>query len=68
MNSTFNIKYITPTQDSLKEIGFDKLTLKINNRQILNQLVLFAGFNESDLNTVCVTLDKLDKIVESRCC
>ena len=51
--------------DTYKEIGFDKLTLKINNRQILNQLVLFAGFNESDLNTVCVTLDKLDKIAVS---
>ena len=51
--------------DTYKEIGFDKLTLKINNRQILNQLVLFAGFNEKDLNTVCVTLDKLDKIAVS---
>jgi len=51
--------------DTYKEIGFDKLTLKINNRQILNQLVLFAGFEEKDLNTVCVTLDKLDKIAVS---
>lgn len=51
--------------DTYKEIGFDKLTLKINNRQILNQLVLFAGFDEKDLNTVCVTLDKLDKIAVS---
>ena len=48
--------------DTYKEIGFDKLTLKINDRRILNQLVLFAGFKEEDLNTVCVTLDKLDKI------
>jgi len=51
--------------DTYKEIGFDKVTLKINNRQILNQLVLFAGFDEKDLNTVCVTLDKLDKIAVS---
>lgn len=51
--------------DTYKEIGFNKLTLKINNRQILNQLVLFAGFEEKDLNTVCVTLDKLDKIAVS---
>lgn len=48
--------------DTYKSIGFDKLTLKINNRQILNKLVLFSGFNVEDLNTVCVTLDKIDKI------
>lgn len=48
--------------DCYKEIGFDNLTLKINDRRILTQLVLFAGFDETDVNTVCVTLDKLDKI------
>lgn len=48
--------------DTYNSIGFDDLTLKINNRQILNELVLFAGFEQTDLNTVCVTLDKLDKI------
>ena len=48
--------------DTYKSLGFDKLTLKINNRKILNQLVLFAGFKEENINTVCVTLDKIDKI------
>lgn len=48
--------------DTYKLLGFDKLTLKINNRQILNQLVLWAGFKNEVLNTVCVTLDKIDKI------
>lgn len=48
--------------DTYKAIGFDKLTLKINDRRILNQLVMFAGFKDEDINTVCVTLDKLDKI------
>ena len=43
-------------------LGFKDLTLKINNRQILSQLVLFAGFNPEEVNTICVTLDKLDKI------
>lgn len=51
--------------DTYKDIGFNNLTLKINNRQILNQLVLYSGFEEADLNTVCVTLDKLDKIAVS---
>jgi len=51
--------------DTYKSLGFDKLTLKINDRRILNQLVLFAGFNPEDVNTICVTLDKLDKIAIS---
>lgn len=51
--------------DTYKSIGFNDLTLKINNRQILNTLVLFSGFEVNDLNTVCVTLDKLDKIAVS---
>ncbi|MBR4998392.1 MAG: ATP phosphoribosyltransferase regulatory subunit [Clostridia bacterium] len=48
--------------DTYQLLGFDSLTLKINNRQILNQLVLWAGFKTEDINTVCVTLDKIDKI------
>ena len=51
--------------DTYKSLGFDKLTLKINDRRILNQLVLYAGFNPEDVNTICVTLDKLDKIAIS---
>ena len=48
--------------DTYKKIGFNKLTLKINDRRILNQLVVFAGFKQDEISTVCVSLDKLDKI------
>lgn len=48
--------------DTYRNLSFNKLTLKINDRRILNQLVLFAGFKSEEINTVCVTLDKLDKI------
>lgn len=48
--------------DTYKSLGFNKLKLKVNDRRILNQLVLFAGFKCEDIGTVCVTLDKLDKI------
>lgn len=48
--------------ETYNTLGFNDLTLKINNRQILSQLVLFAGFNPEEVNTICVTLDKLDKI------
>ena len=51
--------------DTYKSLGFNELTLKINDRRILNQLVLFAGFKSEELATVCVTLDKIDKIAIS---
>lgn len=51
--------------EAYQNIGFKNLTLKINDRRILNALLLNAGFEESELSTVCVSLDKLDKIAVS---
>jgi len=51
--------------DAYQSMGFNSLTLKINDRRILNSLVLFAGFSEDEIGTVCVSLDKLDKIAVS---
>ena len=51
--------------EAYQEMGFNSLTLKINDRRILNSLVLFAGFTEDEIGTVCVSLDKLDKIAVS---
>ena len=51
--------------DTYNSLGINDLTLKINNRKILTQLVLFAGFKPEEVNTICVTLDKLDKITVS---
>lgn len=66
-DSTINaeLELLKTLIDTYSSLGFNDLTLKINNRKILNQLVLFAGFEEKDWNTVCVTLDKLDKIAIS---
>ena len=48
--------------DSFNQLGFNSLTLKINDRRILNSLVLNAGFKQEDFSSVCVALDKVDKI------
>lgn len=48
--------------DTYNSIGFDDLTVKINDRRILNAIVSNAGFEPEQVNTVCVTLDKIDKI------
>lgn len=48
--------------DTYVLLGFEDLTVKINSREILNSIILFSGFNKQDIGTVCVTLDKIDKI------
>lgn len=45
-----------------EKIGFTKLKLKINDRRILSQVIVNAGFEESDVIDVNISLDKLDKI------
>ena len=59
------LELLKTTTDTYNLLGFNDLTVKINNRQILNAIVLNAGFNENDINSVCITLDKLDKIAVS---
>lgn len=45
-----------------KELGFKGLLLKINSREIVNELVLSCGFNKEELGFVLTSLDKADKI------
>lgn len=45
-----------------KALGFKGLILKINSREVVNELVYFAGFNSDELGSVLTSLDKLDKI------
>ncbi|MBE7076543.1 MAG: histidine--tRNA ligase [Clostridiales bacterium] len=56
------LELLKTTIDTYEKLGFNNLTLKINNREILNSLILSAGFEEESIKTICVTLDKLDKI------
>ena len=59
------LELLKTATEAYSALGFNDLTLKINDRRILNQLVLFAGFKHEELGTVCVTLDKIDKIAVS---
>ena len=56
------IDVLTTGVSAYSKLGFDNLVVKVNSRQILNSLVLNAGFDESEITSVCVSLDKLDKI------
>lgn len=56
------VEVMTTLLAAYKAVGLDNVVLKVNDRRILSQLVQYAGFEESDVNSVCVTVDKLDKI------
>ena len=58
------IEILLATSTLLKEIGFDKynFSIDINDRSILRAMNSYAGFSDEDFESVCITLDKLDKI------
>lgn len=56
------IDLITTALNTYKELGIDDITMKINDRRILNALILNFGFKEEEITSVCVSLDKFDKI------
>lgn len=43
-------------------LGFDKITIKVNDRRLLNELVVLSGFDISKATEICISLDKFDKI------
>lgn len=45
-----------------RDVEIDGLTVHINDRKILRAICLQAGFNEQDISSVLVSLDKYDKI------
>ena len=58
------IETLLATSTLLKEIGFDKynFSFDINDRRILRAMNAYAGFSDEDFESVCITLDKLDKV------
>lgn len=56
------LELLSTVLEAYSAVGLTDLTLKINHRQILNAIVLNAGFSENEIYSVCVTLDKIDKI------
>ena len=58
------IETLLATSTLLKEIQFDKynFSFDINDRRILKFMTEYAGFGDEDFESVCITLDKLDKV------
>ncbi len=56
------IELITATTTLLGKIGFEKFTIRLNNRKMLKAMAAYSGFAEKDYDNVFITLDKMDKI------
>lgn len=56
------IELIHTTAKALLSLDIKEFTVKINDRRILRALLSNVGFEENQLDSVCITFDKLDKI------
>lgn len=56
------VELILITAKALQAISIREFKIKINDRRLLKSMLLGCGFEESQLDSVCVSFDKLDKI------
>jgi len=56
------MELIATTSEALLGIGFKDFNIKINDRRLLTAFILKAGFKEEDIGSICISLDKVDKI------
>jgi histidyl-tRNA synthetase len=56
------IELISVTAKALSAVGLKNYKVRINDRNILREVFLSLGFKTNELDSVCVTFDKLDKI------
>ena len=53
---------ILATTSTIARIGFKNFEIHINDRRILKAMANYAGFPDDAFDTVCIILDKMDKI------
>ncbi len=56
------IELILTTTKALDAIGLKNYKVKLNDRRLLCAVLQSFGFAENDLDSVCITFDKMDKI------
>lgn len=61
-SSSSEIELIYTTAKALLSLGIEDFTVKVNDRRILRSLLSGVGFAKEELDSVCITFDKLDKI------
>ena len=56
------IELILATTSTLGLLGFKGFEIRINERRILKAMAAYSGFADEDFDSVCIILDKMDKI------
>lgn len=56
------IELILTTTKALDAIGLKNYKVKVNDRRLLHAVLETFGFETDDLDSVCITFDKMDKI------
>lgn len=50
------------TAEALQNIGISSFKIAVNHRKVIRSVILRCGFTEEQVNSVCISIDKLDKI------
>ncbi|CAN5124470.1 hypothetical protein BH09ACT1_BH09ACT1_13400 [soil metagenome] len=56
------IELLTATADTLKALGLEGATIRINDRRLLIGMLEVFGFDPSEFDAVLISIDKIDKI------
>ncbi len=56
------VELIDTTARALEAIGFTGFTIRLNDRRLLRGMLARFGFGQDQLDSVCITFDKLDKV------
>jgi histidyl-tRNA synthetase len=56
------VELIDTTAKALKAIGLENFTVRINDRRLLSEMIVFSGYDDSQVEQVSIILDKKDKI------
>ncbi len=56
------IELILATTTTIGKLGFKNFEIRINERRILKAMAKYSGFADEEFDTVCIILDKMDKI------
>lgn len=56
------VELIDVTAQALLNVGLNNFAIRINDRKLLHEVLLSFGFKTNELDSVCISFDKLDKI------
>lgn len=61
-STSAEVELLTATAEALQACDAGEFTIRINDRRLLEALILWAGFEPGEQGAVLIALDKLDKI------